>query len=57
MSRPHLIESVGDALEEGVAGAVVRDALRVRREVFAHDEWLGLGVVWGIFCFLRALEV
>ncbi len=38
MSRPHLIESVGDALEEGVAGAVVRDALRVRREVFAHDD-------------------
>lgn len=38
MSRPHLIESVGDALEEGVAGAVVRDALRVSREVFAHDD-------------------
>ena len=47
MSRlAHLIESVGDALEEGVAGAAVRNALRVRREIFAHDDGLVLGVVW-----------
>ena len=55
--RPHLIESVGDALEEGVAGAVVRDALRIRRDVLAHDDGLVSGVGWCIFCFLPALEV
>ena len=40
-----------------VAGAVVRDALRIRREVLAHDDGLVSGVGWCIFCFLPALEV
>lgn len=37
----HLLEAVGDALDEGVAAAAISDALLVRREIFAH----GSGVV------------
>ena len=32
----HLLEAVGNALDEGVAAAASGDALLIRREIFAH---------------------
>ena len=41
LASTHLLEAVGNALDEGVAAAAISDALLVRREIFAH----GSGVV------------
>ena len=38
LASTHLLEAVGNALDEGVAAAAISDALLIRREIFVHGD-------------------